>query len=416
MNRVWKKRRMAGFLAMAAILSLLIFCPGKSKAAQREWVTGSGGDAVYKYGNSYVDGQGYGLIEVGEKNTVFAGQSHYGNITGTNWTVDKSHILKIVRTNGQYCTVTGVSAGTAKLVGNVTSWYTDPMHSMYDIQTYANPFQFRVVEPIRTLKLSAENLSLKPGETKILKIDSYQPASIYSSFYWGIYDRSGISYTSSNPAVVTVDAGGNLKAIGSGTAVVTLSVKDRAKIHEDVKASCTVTVSKNASDEPKGNDSPGTGPDSGKYAEETLYVGEKFSAGVTGAFGLTWSSSNPKVAAVSANGRITAKKQGVAQIIAKTKSGKAFYCNITVKSVLSVSKTKVSIAKGKSKKITAVYRRKKGSITCRVREKSIVSCKRGKRKGGKFELKITAKKKGTATIIIGNTFSPEKKKIKVTVR
>ena len=51
---------------------------------------------------------------------------------------------------------------------------------------------------------------------------------------------------------------------------------------------------------------------------------------------VTWSSSNAKVASVNANGKVTAKKNGTANITAKTANGKTATCKVTVKSTVKL--------------------------------------------------------------------------------
>lgn len=52
---------------------------------------------------------------------------------------------------------------------------------------------------------------------------------------------------------------------------------------------------------------------------------------VTATEKITWTSSNPKVATVNSNGKVTAKKSGKATITAKTSNGKKATCKVTVK-------------------------------------------------------------------------------------
>ena len=46
--------------------------------------------------------------------------------------------------------------------------------------------------------------------------------------------------------------------------------------------------------------------------------------------GITWSSSNTKIASISGSGRLRAKKNGTVTITVRTKSGKKKSCTVTI--------------------------------------------------------------------------------------
>ena len=66
---------------------------------------------------------------------------------------------------------------------------------------------------------------------------------------------------------------------------------------------------------------------------------------------VTWSSSDSKIATVSANGTITGKGVGTAKITAKTAEGKTASCTVTVKkapSAVKLDKTSMTLGKGEA--------------------------------------------------------------------
>lgn len=118
-----------------------------------------------------------------------------------------------------------------------------------------------------------------------------------------------------------------------------------------------------------------------------------------------WTSSNTKVATVSATGLVTAKKAGKTVIMATVGEKKAS-CVVQVKKpVLQVKKTKLTLKKGKKAALNAkaypntkiVYKSSKAKVAT-VSSKGVVK----------------AKKKGTAVITISS--NGIKKKVKITVK
>lgn len=129
-----------------------------------------------------------------------------------------------------------------------------------------------------------------------------------------------------------------------------------------------------------------------------------------------WTSSRPSVVAVNkTTGKLTAKKTGKATITVTMKSGALAKCTVTVqkKAVktkkLKLSKTKIALKKGTSYtiKVTKDPLTSLEKITFRSSNKKVA---RVSSKG-----KVTAKKKGTATITV-KTSGGTTKKCKVTVK
>lgn len=81
------------------------------------------------------------------------------------------------------------------------------------------------VEVSPSVNILADNVSLKVGETLTLDTETLPSGAVVN----------GISWTSDNALVATVDAGGTIKAVKPGKAVVTVTASE-------VTSSCTVTV------------------------------------------------------------------------------------------------------------------------------------------------------------------------------
>ena len=142
----------------------------------------------------------------------------------------------------------------------------------------------------------------------------------------------------------------------------------------------------------------------------TVYKGKTttLKATVTGADAskVTFTSSNPKVAAVNkTTGKVTAKAKGTAVITAKCGDVKVT-CKVTVKNpTLTLSKTSVSVKVGKTTKITAKAA-PSGKVTYKSNNKKIATVSS---KGT-----IKGIKKGTAKITV--TCNGVTKTVKVTVK
>ncbi|GKX67628.1 Ig-like domain-containing protein [Inconstantimicrobium mannanitabidum] len=140
--------------------------------------------------------------------------------------------------------------------------------------------------------------------------------------------NSAVKWTSSNTKVVTVDQNGNIKAVGKGTAVITVTTVDGQKV-----AKCNVTV----------NNPINVVSVSLNKTTDTLIVGRtdtlKATINQSNATNkaVKWTSSNTKVVTVDQNGNIKAVGKGTAVITVTTVDGqKVAKCNVTVNNPINV--------------------------------------------------------------------------------
>jgi uncharacterized protein YjdB len=115
---------------------------------------------------------------------------------------------------------------------------------------------------------------------------------------------NNITYTSSNSAVVTVTSAGVMTGISEGTATITAVGEIQGG--KSVKGSCTVTVQKPSEMRikiAKGK----TESISGQLGAEDTFMADK----------ITWTSSNPNIVTVTADGDLTGISYGTATITAE---------------------------------------------------------------------------------------------------
>lgn len=147
----------------------------------------------------------------------------------------------------------------------------------------------------------------------------------------------------------------------------------------------------------------------------TMYNGKTLKLKVTGTSKtVKWSSSNDAVAKVDKTGLVTAKQVGNARITAKVGS-KALTCDVTVKSPLAASPSKLTMDAGATKYVTLTYKLN-GKLHLNKYDSSVLSCSLGKISKGKCTLTVKALRAGTETLTVTNSMTKDVVKIKVTVR
>ena len=139
-----------------------------------------------------------------------------------------------------------------------------------------------------------------------------------------------MEWTSSNTNVATVDTTGKVKAISTGSAIITVKTKDGAKV-----ATCNVTV-KNPVISVTGVTLNKTALNLVTGASESLVA--TISPSNATNKDVEWTSSNTNVATVDTTGKVTGVSSGSATITVKTKDGtKVATCNVTVKNPIAIN-------------------------------------------------------------------------------
>lgn len=201
--------------------------------------------------------------------------------------------------------------------GTVTAQSKEGSAFIYALDAEGNILDRQMVtvlsEPL-TISLGVKKCTLTMGQSKTLTPAFNHPVS------------PEVTWVSSDPAIVTVEDG-KLSAVGFGKAKVT------AKLQNGAKATVTVTVAPPITD---------------IAIERTLY---KVKPGKTKALNLLltpaesgeeiiWTSSDPAIATVSADGTVTGVAYGTVTITAKGKySGLSAKCKVKVCDVIQVAVT-----------------------------------------------------------------------------
>ena len=243
--------------------------------------------------------------------------------------------------------------------------------------------------PTQAVVLNKTFVTLNPGKTEQLKI-TYLPDYATASI-------GTVKWTSSNEAVVTVDAAGKLTAKAAGKAIITAITSDGNVMYcivtvENIKVS-KITITTTTSNKIA----------TGKKVtlKATVTPSNAYNKGVT------WKSSNTKVATVSSSGVVTTKKKMGGKTVtitatAKDGSGKKASYKIYIKKgivkkvyisgVKSVRAGKKLYLKGKTSASSGANRTLKWSSSntkyAKVSSKGTVTTyKAGKKKS----VKITAR-------------------------
>lgn len=247
---------------------------------------------------------------------------------GYSW-IDNS-FFKFKSSNSKVATVskdgvvTAKKKGTAKIT--VTHIYNSKIKTTFKITVKAKP---------KTAKLTLESkkATIVAGKKVTIQINKLTGVS-----------NKGVKYTSSNKKIATVSSKGVVKGVKAGTATITV----QSTVNKKVKATFKVTVKSpdqvNISYSPKGKakitlketsvtlapaksfgtyNNPGQNKmvqaNKQKYGQAQIEI-----QSITGlkSTAVTYQSSNPSVASVSATGFVTPKKKGTATITVTSKENK----------------------------------------------------------------------------------------------
>ena len=200
-------------------------------------------------------------------------------------------------------------------------------------------------EKVTGVTLDRESLALQVGSAQQLEA-TITPDNA---------GNTGLSWSSSNDKIASVDADGVVEALKAGEATITVTTKDGG-----YTASCKVTVTEEAVEpeyiiisKTRLTLRPG----------ETGKLSWSLEPGGASAAGVSWSSSDPAVAEVAADGTVTAKGAGTTKITVSLTdySDISDSCTVTVSEEGSTSVTgvaidpaKLTLAVGESASLTAV--------------------------------------------------------------
>jgi len=234
------------------------------------------------------------------------------------WTVDDESVLSVAEDG----TITAKAAGTATVTATCGGKTTTAT--------------ITVIVPLTSISLDKETARVEKGNTTTLTV-TYNPEDTT--------DAKTVTWTSLNPTVATVDEHGVVTAKAAGTAVIKAQVGDKT-------ATCTVTVFVSL-----------TGIEVKEETEllkgqtETITI-QYMPADATEIPNATWTSSNPEVASVSADGTITALKEGTATITVIVGSF-VKTCQVTVKEIkldsIEIDNQSEEFIKGQSVQLHVLY-------------------------------------------------------------
>ena len=300
--------------------------------------------------------------------------------------VDSKEACTITSSNTTAVSITGdkIKAGTK---GQMATLTLKAGTTTKTIKVYTTDETGKI--PTQAVVLNKTFVTLNPGKTEQLKI-TYLPDYATASI-------GTVKWTSSNGAVVTVDAAGKLTAKAAGKAIITAITSDGNVMYcivtvENIKVS-KITIATTTSNKIA----------TGKKVtlKATVTPSNAYNKGVT------WKSSNTKVATVSSSGVVTTKKKMGGKTVtitatAKDGSGKKASYKIYVKKgivkkvyisgVKSVKAGKKVYLKGKTSASSGANRTLKWSSSntkyAKVSSKGTVTTyKAGKKKS----VKITAR-------------------------
>ena len=208
---------------------------------------------------------------------------------------------------------------------------------------------------VTSITLDKSSLSLVKGESETL-VATVNPSNA---------THTKVSWTSSTPGVATVDSEGNVKAIANGNATITAQV-------DDIKATCPVTVTTPVESITLNK----TKLTLNKGESETL-VATVVPTDATETT-VTWGTSNPYMASVDANGKVTAVGAGNVTITAKA-GGKSAICMVTVNvpvESITLNQTNITLDEGESTTLKATVTPKDATdktVTWSSSDESIVT-------------------------------------------
>ena len=251
-------------------------------------------------------------LNIGEEVTIkFLINPSNATLKETNWTNSDSSKVSMKDSVG-YALIKGIEVGSSDIEITVKD---------YDGNVKTDSVKVNVINSnqpvlVSSIALSPTSVTLNPNGTYKFNV-TVSPSNA---------TNKGVTWSSSNTNVVSVDQNGNIKALKDGTAKIRVTAKDGSGKYAE--ASVTVESSKPTNILVTGV--------SLNASTVKMYVGQSYQlihtikpSNATNK-GVTWSSSNTNVVSVS-NGKIVGKSSGKARITVTTNDGRySAYTDVTV--------------------------------------------------------------------------------------
>jgi uncharacterized protein YjdB len=208
-----------------------------------------------------------------------------------------------------------------------------------------------IAAPVATVTVSPTTATLNSGQTS-------QLTATAKDQYGDVITTDAESWSSSNTSVATVSSSGLVKAVGSGSATITVTVggiQATASVTVSQAAVASVTVSPTSLSLTAGQSSPLTA------------TAKDGSGNVLTGYPATWTSSNTGAATVSSSGVVTGAAAGSATITV-TIGGKSATASATVASsaptvaTVTVSPASDNVQVGNQVQLTATDKTSGGSV------------------------------------------------------
>ncbi|MGI6154095.1 MAG: leucine-rich repeat protein, partial [Christensenellaceae bacterium] len=174
----------------------------------------------------------------------------------------------------------GVTSVDTGKVGTYKIKYSIP--DTFYADAHERIYTLKVVVPVTGVSLDKTTLAMNAGDRRTLTATVAPPAATNKEVTW----------RSSNSAVATVGAKGNVTAVGNGTAIITVTTADGG-----YRATCTVAVTTRVTGVVLGRNNATLDSD------DTLQLLAAVSPATASNKAVSWKSSNPKVATVDTNGK-----------------------------------------------------------------------------------------------------------------
>ena len=288
--------------------------------------------------------------------------------------------------------------------------------TLYITPNSANPDKLKAEVKV-TVKAKVEGITIQGGDTRTISVKKtvQLKASITPS-----NASQEVTWSSSKPAVATVDANGLVTGVTAGTAVITATSKD----NPSVKATCTVNVeSVNIPVSSVELDRSSLSLTKGGAYTLKATVKPDDATDKT----VSWRSSNTAVATVDSNGEVKAIAGGSATITA-TAGGVSAKCSVTVSvpvTSVSLNKTALNLMVGDTETLTATIYPSDATnknVTWKSSNTSVATVQSGKVSAvgvGTAQITVTTNngsKKATCTVTVTPKGDPGPKGYKVFIK